>query len=189
MSLYLLELTRAEYACPWSETRITTVLLTSPYLLSSVLACSRSYLRRISKSISNTIARTDLHHPLGHLAAIPPSLHVRPLHSIVLTCRVLPRLRRYCYATMSQATVVRNGTKSSASDSVRASPAASTPTAGTKRKRATEAKFYGVREGKKPGIYNTWEECLSQVTGHKGASCRLRWPVGTDSVAEPADGP
>src|SRR5947207_11651770 len=173
MSLYLLELTRAEHTCPWSDTRIAPGLLTSPCLLSSIPACSRSYPRRISQSISNTIARTDLHHPLGHLAAIQPSLHVRPLHSIVLTCRVLPRLRRYCYATMSQATVVRNGTKSSASDSARASPAASTPTAGTKRKRTTEAKFYSVRDGKTPGIYNTWEECLSQVTGHKGASCKI----------------
>jgi hypothetical protein len=85
------------------------------------------------------------------------------------------------------AAVLTNGAKSSASDSVRASPAASTPTAGTKRKRANEQKFYAVREGKKPGIYNTWEECLSQVTGHKGASCRLLWLLRTILARNLAD--
>lgn len=42
--------------------------------------------------------------------------------------------------------------------------------AGTKRKRTTERKFYAVKEGKKPGIYNTWDDCLNQVRGHRGAS-------------------
>ena len=73
---------------------------------------------------------------------------------------------------MAQAPLLINGTKSSTSDSIRASPVGSTPIAGTKRKRANEQKFYAVRAGKRPGIYNTWEECLSQVTGFKGASCR-----------------
>ena len=31
------------------------------------------------------------------------------------------------------------------------------------------SKFYAVREGRKPGIYSTWEECKLQVTGYKGA--------------------
>lgn len=30
-------------------------------------------------------------------------------------------------------------------------------------------KYYGVRVGKTPGIYNTWEECKAQVHGFPGA--------------------
>ena len=30
-------------------------------------------------------------------------------------------------------------------------------------------KFYAVKVGNKPGIYNTWEECLKEVNGFKGA--------------------
>ena len=45
------------------------------------------------------------------------------------------------------------------------------PAVGVKRKRVTEQKFYAVRQGKKPGVYDTWEECLDQVKGHKGAIC------------------
>lgn len=29
--------------------------------------------------------------------------------------------------------------------------------------------FYAVKEGKKPGIYNTWEECQEQIKGFSGA--------------------
>lgn len=29
--------------------------------------------------------------------------------------------------------------------------------------------FYGVKQGKKVGIYNTWKECEEQVKGHSGA--------------------
>lgn len=45
--------------------------------------------------------------------------------------------------------------------------------AGQKRKRPTEKKFYAVKVGKTPGVYDTWEQCLQQVTGQKGAVCRL----------------
>lgn len=31
------------------------------------------------------------------------------------------------------------------------------------------AKFYAVKEGRKKGIYSTWEECKEQVNGYKGA--------------------
>ncbi|EGD90296.2 hypothetical protein H112_01751 [Trichophyton rubrum D6] len=41
--------------------------------------------------------------------------------------------------------------------------------AGTKRKRNGEPKFYAVKIGFQPGIYNHWNECLAQVTGFKGA--------------------
>ena len=30
-------------------------------------------------------------------------------------------------------------------------------------------KYYAVRTGKKPGIYNTWEECKAVVDGYPGA--------------------
>jgi len=46
--------------------------------------------------------------------------------------------------------------------------------AGQKRKRPTEKKYYAVKVGKEPGVYDTWDQCLAQVTGQKGASCRLR---------------
>ena len=32
-----------------------------------------------------------------------------------------------------------------------------------------QSKYYAVVKGKKPGIYNTWGECSSQVTGYSGA--------------------
>ena len=30
-------------------------------------------------------------------------------------------------------------------------------------------KYYAVKEGRRPGIYYTWDECKEQVIGHKGA--------------------
>lgn len=30
-------------------------------------------------------------------------------------------------------------------------------------------KFYAVKVGKKPGIYETWAECQSQISGFSGA--------------------
>lgn len=45
--------------------------------------------------------------------------------------------------------------------------------AGTKRKKTGEPKFYAVRQGHTPGIYHTWVDCLKQVTGFKGATCQL----------------
>ncbi|KIW99455.1 uncharacterized protein Z518_11194 [Rhinocladiella mackenziei CBS 650.93] len=56
-------------------------------------------------------------------------------------------------------------------DAPRASPGLTNTStaAGLKRKRTVENKFYAVRQGKKPGIYETWADCLSQVKGHKGA--------------------
>ena len=51
-----------------------------------------------------------------------------------------------------------------------------TAAAGVKRKRTAERKFYAVRNGKTPGIYETWPDCLSQVKGHRGALCMCRNP-------------
>lgn len=31
------------------------------------------------------------------------------------------------------------------------------------------AKFYAVKQGVRPGIYKTWEDCQKQVKGYKGA--------------------
>lgn len=31
------------------------------------------------------------------------------------------------------------------------------------------AKFYAVKEGKKKGVYLTWDECKEQVNGYSGA--------------------
>lgn len=132
----------------------------------------------------NAIRYANIRLTLGHFFIITSSRHSTRLLLSALPLRNLCPTRNYRCTTMAQATVWTNGTKASASESVRASPAASTPTAGTKRKRANEQKIYAVREGKRPGIYNTWEECLSQVTGHKGASCKFFWLCGTISAGE-----
>lgn len=47
------------------------------------------------------------------------------------------------------------------------------PVAGQKRKRPAEKKYYAVKVGKEPGVYETWDQCLAQVTGQKGAVCEL----------------
>lgn len=51
------------------------------------------------------------------------------------------------------------------------SPAASA--AGAKRKRNTPGKYYAVKKGYRPGVYFEWNDCLTQVTGYKGAVCKL----------------
>jgi ribonuclease HI len=51
-------------------------------------------------------------------------------------------------------------------------PGAVPAVAGQKRKRPTEKKYYAVKVGKEPGVYDTWDQCLAQVTGQKGASCK-----------------
>ena len=71
---------------------------------------------------------------------------------------------------MSHVNGLTNGTshrKSGTPDTTASGPS----TGGVKRKRVGEQKFYAVRQGKVPGVYNTWDECLKNVTGHKGAVC------------------
>ncbi len=34
---------------------------------------------------------------------------------------------------------------------------------------AKKAKFYVVWKGKRPGVYETWDDCKAQITGQKGA--------------------
>lgn len=61
-----------------------------------------------------------------------------------------------------------------------ASPSPPAPGAVPKRKRVTgELKYYAVRKGYNPGIYTTWKECLGQVTGFKGATCKSQ-PIIVD---------
>lgn len=56
-----------------------------------------------------------------------------------------------------------------------ASPSPPAPGVIPKRKRVTgEMKYYAVRKGCTPGIYTTWKECLAQVTGFKGATCKCK---------------
>jgi len=57
-----------------------------------------------------------------------------------------------------------------------ASPSSTTSSAGTKRKRATEPKFYAVRVGYHPGIYQSWSDCLAEVTGFRNATCESGLP-------------
>jgi hypothetical protein len=159
----------------------------SMFCVSGLLANSRSSILTWARCFLNTIQYANIHLALGHFFIITSSRHSTRLLLLALPFRTLRPTRNYRCTTMAQAAGLTNGTKASASDSVRASPAVSTPTAGTKRKRANEQKIYAVKEGKRPGIYNTWEECLSQVTGHKGASCRFFWPCGTVSAGGPAD--
>lgn len=45
-------------------------------------------------------------------------------------------------------------------------------TAGTKRKRTGEMKYYAVRAGFNPGVYTSWADCMAQIKGFKGAKCR-----------------
>lgn len=53
----------------------------------------------------------------------------------------------------------------------KASKSPPTSAAGTKRKRTPTGKYYAVKVGYQPGVYNAWNECLTQVTGYKGAVC------------------
>ena len=53
------------------------------------------------------------------------------------------------------------------------SPAGTSASNGTKRKRSTDPKFYAVRVGYQPGVYSTWIDCLEQVKGFKKAMCKL----------------
>ncbi|KAB8070072.1 hypothetical protein BDV29DRAFT_39184 [Aspergillus leporis] len=52
------------------------------------------------------------------------------------------------------------------SPSIQSTP---TSTVGTKRKRGSAGKYYAVKAGYQPGVYYEWNDCLTQVTGYKGA--------------------
>lgn len=42
-----------------------------------------------------------------------------------------------------------------------------------KRKRADAPKFYAVHVGRKPGVYDTYAECIDQVKNFKNGKCTL----------------
>lgn len=47
--------------------------------------------------------------------------------------------------------------------------AAPTVSAGSKRKRTGEIRYYAVQTGHQPGVYTNWTDCLEQVRGFRGA--------------------
>ena len=159
--------------------RKTSIRITGRVTATLVSSFLKSFLRSPCTDLarphcfSNSVANTKDKLGRRHFSVITPSPHVLRLFYSAPPFQILRPPRHFGHALMAQATVSMTGAKAAASDSVRASPAAPTPTAGAKRKRGAEQKFYAVRAGKRPGIYNTWEECLSQVSGHKGASCKV----------------
>lgn len=44
----------------------------------------------------------------------------------------------------------------------------------SKRPKTDGPKFYAVRKGVTPGIYNSWKDCQDQITGYPGAQCEYR---------------
>lgn len=70
------------------------------------------------------------------------------------------------------------------------SKSSASPGAGTKRKRTTGPKFYAVKKGFAPGVYEGWKDCLAQITGFKGAICKLyRAVLQAQRTFERADKP
>lgn len=43
-----------------------------------------------------------------------------------------------------------------------------------KAKTEKEKKWYAVKSGKEPGVYETWDQCQLQTTGYHGAVCESR---------------
>lgn len=89
--------------------------------------------------------------------------------------RLTPGLRSSSAYFRSLFLTFKDAYKIMVSDPGRASPSiASTSSNGTtqKRKRPGDGvKYYAVRRGRVPGVYQTWDECKSHITGHKGALC------------------
>lgn len=57
-------------------------------------------------------------------------------------------------------------------DGANASPSTAKTTYKRKRKPGEE-RYYAVRSGRIPGVYTTWQECQSMITGFAGAQCKL----------------
>ncbi len=72
---------------------------------------------------------------------------------------------------LSLATAVDMSARSTAKGPPSVKSTSTSASAGSKRKRTTEAKFYAVRIGKSPGVYFSWPDCLAQVKGFKNATC------------------
>ncbi|KAI9780503.1 MAG: hypothetical protein M1835_004475 [Candelina submexicana] len=67
-----------------------------------------------------------------------------------------------------------------------ASPTDTASSAGTKRKRTPEPKFYAVRVGHQPGLYNSWPECLAQVKGFRHADYAESFLAGRNPFIDPS---
>lgn len=52
------------------------------------------------------------------------------------------------------------------------SASASQLAAGEAKRKRNGPKFYAVKVGYQPGVYNEWNHCLAQVKGYKGAVCK-----------------
>ena len=76
---------------------------------------------------------------------------------------------------MAQPALLTNGSKAAGPDSARNSPAmALSLNVNKRRKLGNGQKFYGVKGGDNPGVYNTWDECKAAVTGKKNDGCMYK---------------
>ncbi|TKA64464.1 hypothetical protein B0A49_07084 [Cryomyces minteri] len=73
--------------------------------------------------------------------------------------------------TVSSPVPLRLGAEAASNGaSTNSTTSTSSLSAGTKRKRPSESKFYAVRIGYTPAIYHSWADCLKQVRGFKNAT-------------------
>lgn len=107
------------------------------------------------------------------LAALPSRVYSSLLLSNKTHSRFFSTPSRPLYDAMNTNTTPSPSPGPAAKISASPKPNASAA-AGTKRKRSAPGKFYAVKAGYQPGIYYEWSDCLTQVTGYKGAVCKCR---------------
>jgi hypothetical protein len=113
----------------------------------------------------------------------PPASKLEPSRFLAIYLRIPAHRPRVVSAIaksrfsslLDQPPSTMNGTTPSPSPAPATKPSHSppAPAAGTKRKRSSAGKYYAVKKGYQPGIYYEWNDCLTQVTGYKGAVCRF----------------
>lgn len=116
----------------------------------------------------------------------PPASKLEPSRFLAIYVRIPAHRARVVSAIakcpfsslLDQPPSTMNGTTPSPSPAPATKPSHSppAPAAGTKRKRSSAGKYYAVKKGYQPGIYYEWSDCLTQVTGYKGAVCRFILP-------------
>lgn len=77
------------------------------------------------------------------------------------------------FKTEEEANAYLNGTAKKAPTAVPAAPAA--------EQKPIVGPCYGVKVGKTPGVYQTWEECKDQIDGYPGAKYK-KFPTYEDAV-------
>lgn len=93
------------------------------------------------------------------------------------TLQILPATRKIFFSPVADhPNITMNETTPSPSPTPATKPSPSSNpisavSAGSKRKRTAVGKYYAVKKGFQPGIYYEWNDCLTQVTGYKGAVC------------------